>query len=371
MANFNFTFAPATRERAKARIALQGPSGSGKTKSALLLAEGLAEGGLIGLVDTERGSALKYGPVPGRPDLGGHEFGHVPLAVCSPENLIAVVKAAEQARMAVLIIDSWSHFWAGKGGLLARVDQESKKPGHYGGSYTAWAPVNELEQDMLDALLGFPGHVIVTMRTKNDYEMEGKKVTKVGVKTVQREGAEYEVDVVIDMIEGTGTVTKTRYAPLNGLSVYHPDSSLAEVILEQLGAGVDPVQMIVDELVAPGLTYQAALDLHARAKGRNQLNSRVAHPVSGVVMGLGPLIGEYGQAAKLKAAPDSTPAPAVPVAVPSDPRAAALDELRAAALAAGVASTLDQDFAESFGVTIALAHVEQVREMTTLLRGAA
>ena len=48
-----FSFEPATRETAKARIALQGPGGSGKTKSALRIAEGLAPGGLIGLVKDE------------------------------------------------------------------------------------------------------------------------------------------------------------------------------------------------------------------------------------------------------------------------------------------------------------------------------
>lgn len=293
-----FSFQPATRETAKARIALQGPGGSGKTKTALRMAEGLAKGGQIGVVDTERGSALKYAPVPGRPDIEAHEFAHLPMAYCSPENLIAAVKAAEEARLAVLIIDSWSHFWAGKGGLLARVDEESKKAGNYGGKFTAWGPVNDLEQEMLDALLNFPGHVIVTMRTKNDYAMEGKTVTKVGVKTVQREGAEYEVDVVIDMIQGTGTVTKTRYTALDGASVHHPGENFAEAILEQLGQGVDPVQAIVDELVREGLTYERALELHGQANSRRLLGADLLHPKTGEPAKLGDVIKEYGQAVK-------------------------------------------------------------------------
>ncbi|WP_328425944.1 AAA family ATPase [Streptomyces sp. NBC_00443] len=289
-----FTFAPATRETAKARIALQGPGGSGKTKTALRMAEGLAKGGQIGLVDTERGSALKYAPVPGRPDIEAHEFAHLPLAFCSPENLIAAVKAAEEARLAVLIIDSWSHFWAGKGGLLARVDEESKKANNYGGKFTAWGPVNELEQEMLDALLGFPGHVIVTMRTKNDYAMEGKNVTKIGVKTVQREGAEYEVDVVIDMIQGTGTVTKTRYTALDGASVHHPGEPFAEAILEQLGQGVDPVQVIVDELVADGLKFERAMELYSQARSKGVMGNGTMHPATGQPMTLEALLTEYG-----------------------------------------------------------------------------
>ncbi|MFF1416523.1 ATP-binding protein [Streptomyces sp. NPDC058280] len=315
-----FTFAPATRETAKARIALQGPGGSGKTKTALRFAETLAKGGTIGVVDTERGSALKYAPVPGRPDIEAHEFAHLPMAFCSPENLIAAVNAAIEARVAVLIIDSWSHFWAGKGGLLARVDEEAKKAGS-GGKFTAWGPVNNLEQDMLDALLGFPGHVIVTMRTKNDYEMEGKKVTKVGVKTVQREGAEYEVDVVIDMVEGAGTVTKTRYDGLAGISVHHPGPELAETILEQLGQGVDVVQVILDELTVEGLTYQGALELHAKAKSRGLLTTGTLHPTTGEPTTIGDLIAEYGTALKPAPAPApvSAPGPAAPApAAPAD-----------------------------------------------------
>jgi len=333
-----FTFAPATRETAKARIALQGPGGSGKTKTALRMAEALAKGGEIGLVDSERGSALKYAPVPGRPDIEAHTFRHVPIAFCSPENLIAVVKAAEEARLAVLIIDSWSHYWAGKGGLLARVEEEGKKIS--GGKFSAWAPVNEMEQDMLDALLGFPGHVIVTMRTKNDYELAGGKVKKLGVKTVQREGAEYEVDVVIDMVEGTGTVTKTRYSALDGACVHHPGEDFAEAILEQLGQGVDPVQVIVDELVADGLTYDRALELHAQAKTRNLFGADLLHPKTGQPSKLGDLIREYGQAAK-PVTTGVTNAPSTPSGPTSDAEIAAdsakaREEMYQAAKAAGL-----------------------------------
>jgi hypothetical protein len=52
-------------------------------------------------------------------------------------------------------------------------------------------------------------------------------------------------------------------------------------------------------------------------------------------------------------------------------REAALDALRGAALAAGVAPTIEADFRQSFGVPIADATVEQLAEMTKLLAGAA
>jgi phage recombination protein Bet len=52
-------------------------------------------------------------------------------------------------------------------------------------------------------------------------------------------------------------------------------------------------------------------------------------------------------------------------------RETALDDLRAAALAAGMAATLDADFVQSYGVDTAAATIEQLAEATALLRGAA
>ena len=304
------SFVPATRERAHARIGLQGPAGSGKTLTALRIAEGLAQGAGIGLIDTERRSALTYAPVPGRPDLGGHVFGHMPMDTHDPRTLIQAVRVAREARLAVLIVDSWSHFWNGRGGLLEIVDRAGSAPGA-GGSFGGWRTGNPIEQDMLDALLNYPGHLIVTMRTKGDYVIEdspsGKKVKKLGVKAVQREGTEYELGLILDMVEGTGTVTKTRYAPLADLTIHHPGEELAGVILEQLGHGIDLVQTLLDELTAEGLTYAAALDLFARAGQRRLHAELVEHPVSKEPIALGDLIKEYGSALKPAAVPSPQP----------------------------------------------------------------
>lgn len=303
----SFSFAPATREQARARIGLQGPAGSGKTMSALKIGERLADGGQIGLVDTERGSALTYAPVPGRPDLGGIPFLHMPMDNYDPRNLIEACRAAAAAALPVLIVDSWSLFYNGKGGLLQIVDQAGNVPGS-GGTFGGWRTGTPIEQDMLEALLNYPGHLICTMRTKGDYSIEGKKVTKLGIKPIQREGAEYELGLIIDMIEGTGTVTKTRYPPLEGMTVHHPGAELAEVILDQLGQGVDPIEAFLEELRADGLTYEGAVEIHRRAERRGLLALPAAHPVTGEVMPLGEAIKSVGLA--LRPAPAATPSPA-------------------------------------------------------------
>lgn len=353
-----FTFTPATREQAKARIGLQGPAGSGKTKSALCIAECLAKGGPIGVIDTERGSALTYAPVPGKPELGGHEFGHMPMDTHDPRHLIQAVAAAKQAGIAVLIVDSWSHFWNGRGGLLTIVEEAGRKPGA-GGSFGGWREGNPIEQDMLDALLNYPGHVIATMRTKGDYVIEGKKVTKVGVKAVQREGAEYELGLILDMVEGTGTVTKTRYEPLEGLTIHHPGEELAEIILEQLGQGVDPVQVILDGLTAEGLTLEDAYALHAKAKNRGLLTTGTLHPRTGGPTTIGDLIAEYGNALRNVGAKAAPPRPTlVPSpdqsSTPADVVAAGVADVPAESLTPGGRDYLHEALAAPDAATVRL-----------------
>jgi hypothetical protein len=54
-----------------------------------------------------------------------------------------------------------------------------------------------------------------------------------------------------------------------------------------------------------------------------------------------------------------------------DEHVAAVAELRAVAEQAGIAEQLDEEFYSSYGLPIAEAHIDNVREMTRLLRGAA
>jgi hypothetical protein len=82
-------------------------------------------------------------------------------------------------------------------------------------------------------------------------------------------------------------------------------------------------------------------------------------------------VGRDLAAATPQAAPAAKPEPVDAEIVEDDERTAVVDALRGAALAAGVAATIEQDFQQSYGVPIAEASVEQLTGMTELLRGAA
>ncbi|MDE1971139.1 MAG: AAA family ATPase [Patescibacteria group bacterium] len=225
-------FKPATKEKSKLRLALMGPAGSGKTYTALAVGSNL--GKKIALIDSERGSASKYA------DL--FKFDVCELESHHPDKYIGAIKDAERAGYDVLIIDSLSHAWMGKDGVLEFVDKEAAKA-QSNNSFAAWRKATPLHNDLVDAVLNSPCHVVVTMRSKMEYVLEenerGKKVPrKVGMAPVQRDGVEYEFDVTADLnLDHDLIVGKTRCHLVDGLVVRKPGKEFAEKLLGWLENG--------------------------------------------------------------------------------------------------------------------------------------
>jgi ABC-type dipeptide/oligopeptide/nickel transport system ATPase component len=184
------TLRKAEKTKTKLRVGLAGTSGSGKTYSALLLAFGLTnDWSKIAVIDTENGSADLY--------AGLGDYNVITLtAPFSPERYIEAIHECERANMEVIIIDSITHEWDGKGGCLEIYDQ-------LGGRYQDWARITPRHNAFIQAILQSPSHVLTTVRKKQDYAMEtvdGKtKVQKLGLKEVTREGFEYELTVAFDL----------------------------------------------------------------------------------------------------------------------------------------------------------------------------
>jgi ABC-type dipeptide/oligopeptide/nickel transport system ATPase component len=236
------TFARATKKAAKGRVAIDGPSGSGKTYTALTIATVL--GDRIAVIDTEHGSASKYA------DL--FEFDTLHLHRYSPQILIDALAAAADAGFQVVVIDSLSHFWMGTDGMLEQVDKAAKRAGGHGMS--GWKELSPVERNMVEAMLGYPGHLIATMRVKTDW-VEGenargkRQMMKVGTKAVQREGLEYEFDLVASMdLNNELTVSKSRCPALSGEIVDRPGVAFAETFKAWLDAGEAAGPSIYDQL---------------------------------------------------------------------------------------------------------------------------
>lgn len=308
-----FAFAPATREQAKARIALEGPSGSGKTYTALTLGTAMAD--RVALIDTERGSASKYA-LGSRGD--GFTFDTLQMTKFDPRDLVGALAAAGQAGYGCVIVDSLSHFWMGQGGMLELVDNIGRRSGS-GGNWGGWKEAKPHERAMVDALLAYPGHVIVTMRTKSEWVVQendrGKKEPKkIGLKAEQRDGIEFEFDLVGDMDqENTLVVTKSRCPDLSGAVINRPTSDLAVTVLEWLSDGVEAPDASVYVDSATGLTtVVAGRELYAEVERRRLLGAAMLHPVTGQPTTLGEYIIERGRQLRAAEQQAASPAPAGP-----------------------------------------------------------
>ena len=223
------TFTKAVKYQEKLRLALDGTAGSGKTWTALLVACHIAKlsGGRVALIDSERSSARKY--------ANDFDFDHLTLPDWSPHTYMAAVRTASEARYAVCVIDSFSHAWEGVLELKDNATARSKSKN----SYTeGWREATPVHNQLVDTVLRAPMHIIATLRTKTEYVIEDGKPSKVGMKPIQRDGVDFEFDVVGDMTpENSMVISKTRCSALAGQVIRKPDTRFADALWEWLNDG--------------------------------------------------------------------------------------------------------------------------------------
>lgn len=191
----------AERKLSKIKMALQGPSGCGKTYSSLLIAYGLiGDFSKICVLDTESGSADLYA------HLGGYSVIQISKPY-TPENYLEALELAEKEGFTCIIIDSLSHCWQ------YLIEYHASLSGN---SFTNWSKITPRLNGLINAILSSPAHIISTLRVKQEYVLQdkgsGKLVPeKVGLKSIQREGVDYEFTLVFDLdIHHYATCSKDR-----------------------------------------------------------------------------------------------------------------------------------------------------------------
>jgi hypothetical protein len=202
----------ASRKKASIKMGLQGPSGSGKTYSSLLIANGLCnDWSKIAVIDSENHSSELYS------HLGSYNVLQL-SAPYTPEKYIQAIETCGQAGMQVIIIDSISHEWE------HILEAHASLPGN---SFTNWQKIGLRHKAFIQAILNSKVHIIATTRTKQDYVLNnhnGKMVPeKVGLKSIQRDGLDYEFTLVFDLnIKNSATASKDR----TGLFFGKPEQKL-------------------------------------------------------------------------------------------------------------------------------------------------
>lgn len=183
-------FQKATLKQARLRLGITGPSGSGKTLAALMIAKGI--GGKVAVIDTERGSASLYSR--------SFDFDVINMdPPYSPERFSALIHAAEAAGYTTVVIDSATHEWDGIGGCL-EINEALAQAKFKGNTWSAWNETTPRHRSFIDCIVQSPCHVICTARSKTEtVQGEDKKVRKVGMKTEQRAGFEYDLGLIFEI----------------------------------------------------------------------------------------------------------------------------------------------------------------------------
>ena len=250
-------FRKVERQKVKASIMIEGLQGTGKSGLALAIAKVLSKDwSKVYAIDTENQSLDLFDGIKLSTGEGVKDFNKVDLTVddgFAPSNYMQLREAAIADGAEVVIMDSISHMWNRKGGLLDKVS-EAQAQGL--DSYRSWGTdENRKEKELIFDLVRSPkAHIITTVRDKEKFGMEfdetrGKnKVVSLGEQQVQQEGLKYEPDLVLRMVsagapDGTAPVAevlKSRYTILRVGEEYEFTAELLEQLRQYLAEGVDP-----------------------------------------------------------------------------------------------------------------------------------
>lgn len=231
----------ATRKQVKLRLNISAPSGAGKTYSALRMAKGLCgDWSKVAVIDTENGSASLYS------DLG--DFNVIDLEPpFTPENYIKAINACASAGMEVIIIDSSTHEWE----CLIEENELLSQSKFRGNTWSAWSQTIPRHYKFINAVLHCPTHVITCTRSKMETVMgDDKKVKKVGMKDVQREGWEYELTISLNIDRDTHLAipSKDRTNLFEGKNPFLITEETGEQISRWCDSGVSELQTAINEM---------------------------------------------------------------------------------------------------------------------------
>jgi len=239
------SFQKAEKKKSWLRLGIAAPSGGGKTYTSLRIATGIANkiGSKIAVIDSEKGSASLY----------ADKFEFDVLELDNPytvDKYVDAIKSAEKAGYKMLLVDSMSHAWKN---ILEEIELLTKTK-YKGNSYRAWSEGTPMYESLVDAMLSFKGHIIMTSRSKTEYAQEKDQngrtiINKIGLGVQNRADFEYECTM---FLEGTHdhyfTFSKDRTGKYQDQVILKPDEKFGEALVEWLNGGVEIKETLQDVL---------------------------------------------------------------------------------------------------------------------------
>ena len=221
-------FQKAQAVQQRLRIALDGFAGSGKSFTALRLATGIASiaKSRIAMIDTDGKQSLLY--------ANYFDFDMVSLSEPSPANITKAVEAAIAAGYKVIVVDTASLAYAGKGGYLEHAAQIGETSNNKDGRSHYTIP-SRYWNAMMNTIKNCDAHIIVTYRLKEASNKDGSKSIEVEAKGDPR----YDYSLYLRMDENNvAKVLNTRCPVFRNKMVATPDEEFGVQVLKHFNTSV-------------------------------------------------------------------------------------------------------------------------------------
>lgn len=189
-----FTYRPGRRENTPLIVGIAGPTKSGKTKSAHRLAVGLAQGGLVAMINTEGARGHQY----------GDQFEYLATDIEAPYRPQRFTEALNAAlaltpKPVVVIIDSGSHMHNGPGGILDWHEEELDRIAgddmkkRERATWTAWIEPKAAENEFVYTMLSADCHIVLCLRAKEKLKIvRGKQPIPLGWQPIIGDAVSFE-----------------------------------------------------------------------------------------------------------------------------------------------------------------------------------
>jgi hypothetical protein len=187
----SYQLRPAVREDTPLIVGIAGPTKSGKTYSAHRVAIGLANGGLVAMINAEGARGHQY--------ADRFKYQKIDLAPpFRPMEYTAALTACAAANPAVVIIDSASHMHDGPGGILewheeildrmAGKDHAKRERS----TFAAWVEPKAAENEFIYTMLGMRCPLVLCFRAKEKIKIRKGKVEELGWQPIAGERVAFE-----------------------------------------------------------------------------------------------------------------------------------------------------------------------------------
>jgi hypothetical protein len=164
-----------------------------------------------------------------------------------PEKYIEAIQLCENSGIEVIIADSTTHEWA----CLVEENQILADAKFRGNTWSAWSKTTPRHDKFINAILHSSCHIITCTRSKTETVMgDDKKVKKVGMKDVQREGWEYELTVSLNIDRDThlAIASKDRTNLFENLDPFLITEETGKLIANWCNSGESEIKVAINEM---------------------------------------------------------------------------------------------------------------------------